>query len=466
MSEEGVTIDIRKYPGDTHVREDGKGGHYYTNEDGKRVNLAVEDYPDRDGTYTKFTHIPADGELGDIKYDGGFQIIIPAPTQGSNISVYYWKYDKIHYTPLVIQSTCEDTSVYYTTNNGLIWRKHGSIDANNLKKNLDEQNCERNRAHAMDISNRGSYTRNPYNCPSCKKYKIYSFIDLKSQCIVHDIIGGSSFISRFFEGEVEQTGFTQLTGISDINVYWSKGPINKPLLIYFFMNKQHRYKRYLGDTDWEVETSLDKSPWINYPQDVQSLLNQYTTPKVILDASYTDENKATYKPRRNTLNFKVSKKDVYQTNYLQYSHFRYEEDSESESKPFKLKNIEHKGKLLGISSEDLLTEVSVFYWNGDAQHNKPLLVELVVSGRNKYTYYRKANFYAKAWSKITNQETNRLEDELKTTLDDLKIIHFPESSPDVVTIVGASLGTVGTVITTVIGIWKWPAIMSFLITYL
>ncbi|EKX73652.1 hypothetical protein BEWA_036880 [Theileria equi strain WA] len=391
-----ATVDINRYPADGIVKPDGKS-YYYTSEVGRRVDLVETRYPDRDGVYRKLTHTPKDGELGTIKYDGGFQILKPEPIQKSNISVYYWIYDEIYYRPLILQFFHESSSVYYTTTNGFRWNETKDINDSNLREELNKQNCKRRGAHAINISEKSE----SYQCPSCKNYQLNILLDREKQYYIHGYQMTENkappSIFRFFEDTREQTGFPFVTGINNIC--------------------------------------------------------RYATPKVILDASKTETTEATYNPRRNTLKFKVSKKDIDQS-YAQYIH------NKDDSGSSRLKDIEHKGVSLGVKSEDILTEVSIFYLDGDAQYDKPLLVELVAS-ENKYTYYRKARFYANTWTKIANQETNRLEeDNLKTELEKLKKIHFPDPSSDVVTIVGASLGTVGTEITTVIGIWKRKAILS------
>ncbi|EKX72601.1 conserved hypothetical protein [Theileria equi strain WA] len=426
-----ATVCINRHPGDGVIKPDGNGGYYYTNEVGERVNLTVESYPDRDSSYTKITHTPENGELGTIKHGRGLQLLRPEPTDESSVSIYYWKYDTSHENVLLIQLSGENN--YYTTTNGFRWNNDGSISTVTLQENLDKQNCLRNRAHTVDIER-----KQQYYCPGCKSQQFEATSRDQQNYYLHGVVNKQSFISRFFEGSREQTGFQFITGVSNIYVYWSEDGNSKPFLIYFFIGgSRHWYIRYFGDTHWEEEKSLStKGPQYldaDYPSNIQNLLKKYATPKVILDASKTETTEATYNPRRNTLTFNVSENTVEQS-YARYTHSRYDGENR-----FRLKDIEHKGKLLGIKSEDPLTEISIFYWNGDAQHDKPLLVELVCE--NRYTYYRKARFYANTWTELVR--TGQLEGEkLKITLDDLRIIHFPDPSSDVVTIVGASLGTV------------------------
>ncbi|EKX72315.1 hypothetical protein BEWA_047800 [Theileria equi strain WA] len=459
------TVDISRYPGGSgnkKVRQDAKGGYYYTNEVGVRVNLTVENYPDRDGSYTKLTHTPENGELGTIKHGRGFYFLRPEPTDESSVSVYYWKYDTTHEKVLLIQLGDGDPSVYYTTSsstNGIVWKndEHSKIKEDSLKE-LNKQNCLRNEAHAINISEKSE----SYQCPSCTKYKIDILLDREKQYYIHSFTvtknKESPSISRFFEGDLEQTGFPFVAGMNNICVYWSEDS-SKPSLIYFFIGGYHWYSRYLGETFWEKETSL-KNSQASEKSNIPNILKKYATPKVILDASHTEEGKTTYSPRRNTLTFRVSK-DTVEQSYSQYTHSKYQDN-----KGFKLKNIEHKGNLLGINSDDLLTDVTVFYWNKDENHYKPLLIELKLQTPTTYKYYQKLGKNV-VWTEYPRSEatTQLLNEDLKKELDRLKEIHFPDSGLGTGAKAGIGIASVlggGTAIG--VTVWKWPSILSFIIT--
>ncbi|EKX73291.1 hypothetical protein BEWA_053460 [Theileria equi strain WA] len=460
-----VTIDIGKRPegsGNKKVRQDAKGGYYYTNEVGVRVNLTVENYPDRDGSYTKLTHTPENGELGTIKHGRGFYFLRPEPTDESSVSVYYWKYDTSHEKVLLIQLGDGDPSVYYTTSsstNGIVWKndEHSKIKEDSLKE-LNKQNCLRNEAHAINISEKSE----SYQCPSCTKYKIDILLDREKQYYIHSFTvtknKESPSISRFFEGDLEQTGFPFVAGMNNICVYWSSGRSSAPLLIYFFIGGYHWYSRYLGETHWEIEKSL-KNSQASEKSNIPTILKKYATPKVILDASKTETGNGTYNPRRNTLTFRVSK-DTVEQSYAQYIH------NKDDSGSFRLKDIEHQGIPLDINSEDLLAEVSIFYWDGDNNRDKPLLIELKLQSQATYKYYQKLGKNV-VWTEYSRSEetTQQLtEDPLKKKLDELYAIHFPSNLS---TILGASFGSgIGGTGLGALAVWKGPALLAKLITRL
>ncbi|AFZ79804.1 hypothetical protein BEWA_026530 [Theileria equi strain WA] len=173
----------------------------------------------------------------------------------SEVFVYYWTGDTYYSQPLLIQ--LGEEGKYYTTNSdGNNWTKSEEPNDGDLKKKLDKLNCEKNKAHQIDISETSGSRSTTYNCPSCS-LKLITVINYDTNDVSTDysyyLHYASNSFSRFKDGQTEQSGiaFTAIT--STVFVYhYPKGDYGIPLLIYLLGSASGWYQREsLGSTAWK-----------------------------------------------------------------------------------------------------------------------------------------------------------------------------------------------------------------------
>ncbi|AFZ79898.1 hypothetical protein BEWA_027470 [Theileria equi strain WA] len=420
-----VSVNIGKHP--KNVKQD-ENGYYYTDDSGGRVNLTDEWYPDPEGTYRKLTHTPeSNAKISAIVCSGsqqnGFEEA-SLPDCGL-ISVYYWSLDNTCSKPLLIQLGSGNT--YYITEGGDGWKNQSDINDTNLRKKLNKQNCKRNQAHTIDLSNKGNTT---YSCPSCRAsirvYNSGSYGGITSYG--HAITS----ISGFKDNTDDQIGLPSLKDVSSVTVFWSKsGGI--PLLIAH-QNGWHNWYRRNSDTvnTWSEVSQYDRPTG---PSDedgnMQKLLQRnYYYPSIIIDLSRPTN--ATYSDKGTGIDITVRSTSVY-GGYHMFEH-------SLRGGLFKLNGVQHteQTNLNGITSDGELGRklesiTACYYGDHPSEEKRLLLVELVVSEREtKYKYYYRTTKGADSWTKLDRSEgeTTRLKDNsLKEELERLKKEHFPDT-PD------------------------------------
>ncbi|EKX72850.1 hypothetical protein BEWA_014090 [Theileria equi strain WA] len=455
-----VTVDINNRPGGGEVQQDGKG--YYYEIDGGRVLLTDDWYPDLEGTYRKLTHTPAGGcTIGDIKKGGIPQTGFPDLAVYSTISIFYWELDSSYSNPLVIQLG-EGNNEYYK-HDGSTWSK--DIEATgNLREELNKQNCKKNNAHIVNLSQKKS----GYNCPSCNtgtKINV-SYSSIASIISSTYTIPGarSASISGFKHNNNWQAGLPPIKNLRKVIVYWSTTSSNKPLL----SATQSRPPKYFR------RNSDNENAWIENTTG-QSALPNGETPQIIPNLS--GKANTTYNYQGTNIPVTVRSSSLGDC-YYRYQHSLC-------GGPFRITRITHGtgATLNGIDSTDPLVSVTAYYFGTSPTLDKLLLVELSIkNNQTTYKYFHRQTKGADRWSLYPESGggTAKLsEDKLKATLDTLYSIQFPAEQTDSQDI-GQQIGaffkrTEGIITATVtpgiggtigLAVWKGPALLARLITRL
>ncbi|EKX72462.1 hypothetical protein BEWA_049290 [Theileria equi strain WA] len=258
----------------------------------------------------------------------------------------------------------------------------------------------------------------------------------------------------------------KMIDVKSVNVYCTKGTTDA-FLIYLkpkegttgVLLENKWYGRCSGDTHWEEEKGFTGEPTGDDIVPINKHLTDALIPRVIIDLTKTN---GSYTPRRTTLQFSVEEDKIESTSsFLKCTH------KLSESRPFRLKDIECGGKLLGIKSKESLSCVNAYYYSGHS--TIPLLIELALSSGNNYKYFFRPTKDLDTWFKYVRSdvgETTQLNN-LNEMLDALKKIHVsdpPNASPslplaltDTLKIGGSSLTTAGL---GGLAVWKGPALIA------
>ncbi|EKX72266.1 hypothetical protein BEWA_047310 [Theileria equi strain WA] len=400
-----VTIDISKNP-KSGVQTDNGGGYYYESNSG-RVDLTDDWYPDPEGTYRKFVHTLKDGKIGNINNGGTPQNGFGTLTTYTSVSVYYWSRDNSFSNPLLIQLGTGDNE-YYASADGTSWAKDHEASTSKLRDSLNKQNCGKNNAHIIKISEKSS---GGYKCPMCSKDIQLSYQNQSGYDHYRHTISDSFSVTSFRDGNDWQLGLPSLRDISHIQVYCDSTSRGKLLLIYY----DH------GGHNWFKRNTSTENTWSGFPNDkVLELLNSDNYyPKITIKLS-TSAGKS------------YSDNGILIT--MRSSHigdgYRKHEHSLCGGL-FELNGITHKNvPLTDIKSTSLLLSISAYYYGENLTGEKNLLlVELRSSGRGTtYNYYQRITKDAKNWTQlpITEKETDQLTgNNLRTELDRLKKEHFP-----------------------------------------
>ncbi|AFZ79437.1 hypothetical protein BEWA_022850 [Theileria equi strain WA] len=414
-----VTIDISKHSGSGgQVQNDGRG--YFYNSDGGTVLLTDEWYPDPEGIYRKFTHRPRDGKISKINKGGASQTGFPSLDKYPSVSVFYWSGDNTFSNPLLIQLGIGNE--YYTTNGRDSWDNDNQISTTNLKDKLNEQNCKKNKAHIVDLSQKQDNST-PYECPSCiqKIPRVY-----KSDSSGDTITYGHTItsVSGFKDGNTWQLGLPSIKGVNLIKVYWKASGETNPIFILYQTSRQRYFRR----------NSDNENAWIEVTTSSKETLRIHN---LALDLSNTD---GTYSFGGANIKMAVLLSHI-SDGYSEFEH-------SLRGGLFKVTEIKHgTTQLSGISSSnDKLDSISAYYYGDSPNLPNLLLLELRSQGGKNYNYFHRATKDPLTWSPYLGSggRTGKqlVGSSLKQTLDELKKIQFPEPSKDATTIiVGSSVGS-------------------------
>ncbi|AFZ79471.1 hypothetical protein BEWA_023200 [Theileria equi strain WA] len=464
MTGKGVTIDIGKRPegsGNQKVEKDTKGYYY---ESGKvRVNLTDDWFPDPEGTYRKLTHSLKDGNIESIVHKGSALSGLTGLESHTSVSVLYWSSN--YQNPLLIQLG-NDENEYYTTSDGSTWT-NANINTTTLKSKLDKENCTKNGAHIINLTEKSNGN---YRCPNgCKTNIQVSYNSSYGGITFYQpTIGSNTFsVTSFKDGSNWQLGLPSLKSVSQIKVDWKASGETNPLLYFYHQSRPYRYFR---------RSSSDSNTWIEV-----SLANAHPngqTPQIPLDLSKSSG--ITYDGGGSKINITVLRSHIGEGYYgYQYS---------LRGASFTVESVTHNGTLLtGISFQGTLISVSGYYYGGKnpTDQSNILLIEVVASGNSKYSYYQKKNKSSNEWTEL-DRSGKRLVDEalkvilinlkkLKETLDKLdqlearleKLNKKLNESHNTGVLAGSSVGTgLGGAGLGALAVWKGPALIARLITRL
>lgn len=245
-----------------------------------------------------------------------------------SVTVYFWEWDLGYINPLLVKLGNDEK--YYLTSDSSTWTSEKHITSTTLRQKLDEQNCKRNQAHQVDLSQTHT-KKNSYRC-------LVSTCDVEISVQPRTPSGLSNYwhtidsiskysISKFFAGAVEQTGIPASKDITGISVYLYPQSSGTPLLFYISSPVSKWFSKYIGDSDWKNEDSLTQAPNTEdkIPSNIQNL-QKLSTPKVTIDVSRSDSS--AYRPEDYNIQFRGSKGQVGSSNFYKITYI------ESSNQPF------------------------------------------------------------------------------------------------------------------------------------
>ncbi|EKX72406.1 hypothetical protein BEWA_048730 [Theileria equi strain WA] len=283
------------------LKLDATNGNYFANGDSKppevnghvRVSVISSIY---EGIYDKYTHIPSGGisllrpfltiiEHTSIKFSDASYT---KPSKEAN--VYYWSCDKDSVRPLIIELFSGSSTYYKFINDKNNKRWQNVTENTNIKNILDKENCERNKAHQIDIS-KTTGTTYPCLTPGCNIQITVSDLSISGYSrFSHHISDVSSNLSvaRFKDRGVEQTGLPTVKGVHQIIVFSYPKDNRKPLLIHWKVPSSHKwFKRGSPNVNtWnEIDDNDSKKPKddADHENILRILLDSYS-PKVTIDS--------------------------------------------------------------------------------------------------------------------------------------------------------------------------------------
>ncbi|AFZ80319.1 hypothetical protein BEWA_031720 [Theileria equi strain WA] len=416
------------------LRLNAAGGIYYANGENnapptnQNTQIKVTGPSPIHKIYEKYTHTPGGGinslRVLSTKGTNNKKMPFDPPVyekKYSEVCVYYWTLDKTFNNPLLVKLGNED-NYYKYAGSGNNWSKLDNITNDNLKQNLDRQNCSRNRAHQIDISKN---TRGSYTCPGCTSKHIgVSTHGRDYSYYFHNISGGGS-ICGFKDKDKDQIGITFTSIISNVYVYWypqtSEGI---PLLIYLPLSSSSWYQREYIDSDtWKPV--IDGKPTSPFSGGTAAILNllEAKLPIVTINVGQTNVNNGgntntfTYKDTSgwSTETIQVTKQEI-NSEYTSFS------QCVLNKKYFAVKNIKYNTTFLqGIPQNLVVKSVTAYcHGEGDFTLDDLLLVSLEKRGtdQKRYAYYSRGSG-GSTWT-IVYENTELKDIELTNKLKELK----------------------------------------------
>ncbi|EKX73346.1 hypothetical protein BEWA_054020 [Theileria equi strain WA] len=428
-----VTIDIDKTLKSGTLNDGGK--RYYNDEEhNERVDVILTESLQNLPEYVTLTHKPTNGDtIGNIKYSN-----YKARSSGSGthttLIVYYWSGDTEYKNPLVVKLSGEKEK-YYTTDTSTSGKERNpricslftnfsqcgsdtKINDIALKDTLDKQNCKRNEAHILNLSQNGSTT---YPCPSgCQKQisvSTHGYSDFTYS--THYIPGyGNLSVSGFKEGSIWQVGLPSIRSISSITVYFISNT-NTPIVINYNKGGEKYFRRNKSTGNTWTAVSQDKA--------LKLLNDQEYYPKVTIKLSMPAN--APYPDEGTKINITVRSSFIEGGYYISRHSLC--------GGLFKVTQVKHgQGTTLeGISSNYPIESVTAYY-NGDDYITKdPILVELAVKNTSKtgYIYYGKSTAQDNSWRAFLNSGTRHNEAYLRKKLKSMRETKLlPSKTTDII----------------------------------
>ncbi|AFZ80961.1 hypothetical protein BEWA_003690 [Theileria equi strain WA] len=466
----------------------------------KDTQITVEGSAYKD-VYKKYKHTPSGG-INSLRIlstkKGVTSIPFDPPVYGTEYSeahVYYWNGDSSHKNPLLLELKQTTSSYSYYTLSSISttdkkWKPKSDIETSNIKDKLDRLNCENNGAHVIDISKKD--TSGSYQCLTTGCTVSITFVNhpyTYYSRTLHSVFDDS--IRRFKDEGTEQTGINSPEGTNQVYVFhYPKGPHGIPLLIYLPDSDKWYQRESLTSTKWtEVSDKKPGNAFSGNDPKIPRLLRDIL-PTVTINVGDTkvggDGQSTTYDDTSGGITEKITltRHDVKvsneKTGYTNFTHC-------VQGKPyFMAGDIKYNTSLSGIPLSFILKSV-IAYYSGkgpelkvdDLSLDDLLMVGLEKRGsdQNDYVYYGRRNGGSN-WivvSEKTKLESTSLTAKLKELKDEFakKLTEkkkLPQSKANGLSGGEIAAISVPTVLTggglVGITIWKWPDIMSSLITRL
>ncbi|AFZ80857.1 hypothetical protein BEWA_002640 [Theileria equi strain WA] len=375
-----------------------------------------------------------------------------------NAHVYYSKNDTGHDKPLMMELGISNDTYYRL--DGEKWIRDLNIKSGTLKGALDKENG----AHIIDTSKNQQYSCSSPGCGTQIKVESSDERDHNYTKRKHYIQASGKFsVSSFVGANGEsQTGLSSPTDVKEVNVYFRDLSRDEPLLIFYESGGNRKcFKKVRGnDHEWK-EVTRDVPTNSSDHAEIEKLLIEKSQQVTIKLEQVSSSSKTSYSSDNATIEIKTDISNAEVNGFSRITH------TAKDNKTFTVKSVTHNStQLNGITSDKPIDSITAFYANSDSKGTTPLLVELTVKETTKTTheyYKRPDNGGNNTWTKLPGPDgkTDQLtEDKLKTELYRLKNKHISESS-NVGKIAGrVTGGLIG------VTIWKWPSIVSFIITRL
>ncbi|AFZ81430.1 hypothetical protein BEWA_008400 [Theileria equi strain WA] len=473
-------------------------GTYYANGDpdkaptiNETLKIEVTDSGKVHNIYKRYKHAPTGGSrirLLSTKASGKNIPFYPPVYESEyrEVCVYFWSLDSGHTNPLLLElkpASGIAHSYYILHKTGRTdkkWKVDPQVTNSTLKRVLDRENC-RNGVHIIDISQKGSYGRYiSYPCPDCtsKWIGVSTYGTSYSYCFHY--LYGSCYISGFKNGRTEQTGITLSGRISNVHVYqYPKGSDGIPLLIYLPLSSNKWFERISLDSNEWTEVSQGKkpeSPFSSQKDKIITLLKA-KLPTVTIDLGQTNADNGasgTYSGTsgETTKTIQFIKQGI-GSGFVSFTY-------SVEKKDGFIVNLQHNGSpLQGIPQTLVVKSVKAYYDGPNPDDKNKLLVigleKRSAGPRDDYVYYSretKASTWTVDLQKNIKSGVPPLLTELKELKAKLKAERKKSRESDgaekstLRKVLEGTVGTLATVGTVGVTVWKWSSIMSFLITRL
>ncbi|EKX73357.1 hypothetical protein BEWA_054130 [Theileria equi strain WA] len=418
-----------------------QGAYYANGESGsapqtnETTKINVTEVSTEDAIYKRYNHFPSGiDRMRLISTKSANNTNIPFDSSSIYLisydfaNVYFWAGDSDYERPLLLELASEQKTYYKFERSSWV---SCSLSGSNLNNELNRENCDRNRAHQIDISkNTASYICLTQGC-NVKITVSHSSIPTHnySQCIhsFYSRIATKFSVSRFKYSETDQFGFPSVKDVNSITVFWYPLRDGKPLLIHYQVyNNQKWFMKTKVDNTWkEVSEDTIKPNGAGDHDGIKKLLIEASSPEVTIQLEKVPSSSGSYQSDNETIN--IERKDATgASGYSQITH-------KITRKAFVVKDIQHRGQSQTLKDTatfptDLLDSLSVFYAKSDSKVSKPLLLELKLQDVAEYTYYEKTE-KVNEWTLYSRTEsTQQLNgDLLKQKLDDLNGIHHPKT---------------------------------------
>ncbi|EKX74195.1 hypothetical protein BEWA_042330 [Theileria equi strain WA] len=290
----------------------------------------------------------------------------------SKVVVWFWIRDIEKKNPLLICIKSGNTLFYYSHSTNELWSTI-QIRVLHISRVLDLENCRRNNAHILDISD---YTTNA-ECTVCQK-ELSRVLKSKNSCNYTTYSYSPKYsdknnisIAFFVVFDTRQIGLPVVSGLRNLSVYYYPKVKGIPLLISFQSQGEEWYERTNLKNVWRKVYDKDALRSDDWPN---SLLPELLT-KIAINLEITT---GTYVHLGETV---YVEKDEIEGYYCKFTHKLKGEY------PFIMENITHnRASLAGIPTSDPILSVSVVYWTESFDFDVPLLV-ILKNCDDKLAYY-------------------------------------------------------------------------------
>ncbi|AFZ79442.1 hypothetical protein BEWA_022900 [Theileria equi strain WA] len=299
----------------------------------------------------------------------------------SSVSVYYWSQDIDHGKPLLIQLGDSKDKYYKYSGSGDNWTNDPGA-SNNLRDSLDKQNCDRNKAHVVDLLYRSSTN---YPCPviGCSTQIAVAPANYGNDYYrsAHYISLSSISVSGFKDKDNWHTGLPSVKNLQKVLVYRKQSGDNPLLICYQEVTGTKWFRRNIKSGNTWGEVCQDDRP-TNPDTDkdnIKKLLqrNDYY-PQITINLSMPANEP--YRDKTTNINITVRTSPIGDGYWTNVHSLR--------GGLFTLKSVVHNNlPLADIKSSENLESITVYYNGTDLKVERLLLVEITSHNGDIHRYF-------------------------------------------------------------------------------